>query len=111
MVTKLRIRAYNSQVPLVLVNYLLQDDLYEKHGNMTKNTNHAKHISILHIAKEKRGPQPSKLGPRISGEQAQNLSKPTQLCATPPWAKSRRSQEAAQQNWTQGGPPRVWPHP
>ena len=64
MVTKHRIRAYNSQVPLVLVNYLLQDNLYEKHGNMTKNTQSRKHISILHITKEKRGPKPGKIGPK-----------------------------------------------
>ena len=55
MVTKLRIRAYNSQVPLVLVNYLLQDDLYEKHGNMTKNTQSRKaHFHPTHSKREER---------------------------------------------------------
>jgi hypothetical protein len=37
-------------------------------------------------------------GPEQSGEQAQNPSKPTQLCASPPWAKSRRSKELSWQN-------------
>ena len=50
------------------------------------------------------GPQPSKLGRRLGGGQAQNPTKPTQLCATPPLAKSRRSPEAPRQSWTQGGP-------
>ena len=55
MVTKLRIRAYNSQVSLVLVNYLLQDDLYEKHGNMTKNTQSYKaHSHPTHSKREER---------------------------------------------------------
>ena len=53
----------------------------------------------------------AKSGPRTSGEQAQNPTKPTQIYATSPWAKYMRSQEVAQQNYTQGGPPRVWVHP
>ena len=39
---------------------------------MTKNTQSHKHISILHIAKEKRGPQPGKIGPK----QVENKDKP-----------------------------------
>jgi len=55
MVTKLRIRAYNSQVPQVLVNYVLQDDLYEKHGNMTKNMQSRKaHFHHTHSKREER---------------------------------------------------------
>ena len=55
MVTKLTIRAYNEQVPLVLVNYVLQDDLYENHGNMTKNTqSHKARFYPTHSKREER---------------------------------------------------------
>jgi hypothetical protein len=55
MVTKLRIRAYNLQVPLVLMNYLLQDDLYEKHENMIKNMQSRKaHVHPTHSKREER---------------------------------------------------------
>jgi len=58
-----------------------------------------------------RRPTTSKSGPKRGGEQGQTQVKTSQLYTTPPWAKSRRSQEAVQQNWTQGGQPMVRPHP
>jgi hypothetical protein len=42
---------------------------------------------------------PAKLGPERNGEQGQVPTKPSQLRATPPWAKSRISQKIAQQSW------------
>ena len=93
MITKLRIRAYNSQVPLVLVNYLLQDDLYEKHGNMTKNTQSRKvHFHPTHSKREER-PTTNRIRARRNGEQGQIPTKPSHLCRTPTQAHSRRSKK------------------
>ena len=93
MVTKLRIRAYNSQVPLVLVNYLLQDNLYEKHGNMTKNMQSQKaHFYPTHSKREER-PTTSRIRAQRNGEQDQIPTKPSHLRRTPTQAHSRRSKK------------------
>ena len=47
------------------------------------------------------GPFTSRLRARRNGEQGQIPTKPPYLCRTSPWAKSRRTQEAAQRT--------VWP--
>jgi hypothetical protein len=57
------------------------------------------------------GPLTNRIRARKSGEQAQNQSKPTQLHAKPPWAKSKGSQEATQQSWAILDQAQVWPHP
>ena len=78
--------------------------------------NRTRHNITRHEPKRWR-PQPDKLGPKTSGEQAQNQTKPTQLHVKSLWAKSRGSQEATQRSWANLDQamvrphPLVWPHP
>ena len=56
------------------------------------------------------GPLTSRIRARRNGEQGQIPTKPPYLRRTPPWAKSRRTQEAARRRWAKVEQTRVRPH-